>query len=107
MLYHSDLAEPLTIGDRITSYIVRTREDGKLDLAPNPIGMARLKTNSDYILQLLTERGGSLPLGDKSSAILAGIQGVNVDNYTITLDPLTEYNDPRYNFPHEAIQKSL
>ena len=68
MLYHSDLAEPLTIGDRITSYIVRTREDGKLDLAPNPIGVARLKTNSDYILQLLTERGGSLPLGDKSSA---------------------------------------
>ena len=68
MLYHSDLAEPLTIGDRTTSYIVRTREDGKLDLAPNPIGVARLKTNSDYILQLLTERGGSLPLGDKSSA---------------------------------------
>lgn len=68
MLYHSDLAGPLTLGDRITSYIVRTREDGKLDLAPNPIGVARLKTNSDYILQLLTERGGSLPLGDKSSA---------------------------------------
>ena len=68
MLYHSDLAGPLTLGDRITSYIVRTREDGKLDLAPNPIGVARLKTNSDYILQLLTEQGGSLPVGDKSSA---------------------------------------
>ena len=68
MLYHSDLEVPLTVGSRTTSYIVRTREDGKLDLAPNPIGVARLKTNSDYILQLLTERGGSLPLGDKSSA---------------------------------------
>ena len=44
---------------------------------------------------------GRPALGDKSSAILAGIQGVNVDNYTITLDPLTEYNDPRYNF-HNA-----
>lgn len=68
MLYHSDLEVPLTVGSRTTSYIVRTREDGKLDLAPTPIGMARLKTNSDYILQLLTERGGSLPVGDKSSA---------------------------------------
>ena len=68
MLYHSDLAEELSVGSRTTAYIVRTREDGKLDLAPNPIGVARLKTNSDYILQLLTERGGSLPLGDKSSA---------------------------------------
>ena len=38
---------------------------------------------------------GRPALGDKSSAILAGIQGVNVDNYTITLDPLTEYNNPR------------
>ena len=65
---YSDLEVPLTVGSHTTSYIVRTREDGKLDLAPNPIGMARLKTNSDYILQLLTERGGSLPVGDKSSA---------------------------------------
>lgn len=47
MLYHSDLEVPLTVGSRTTSYIVRTREDGKLDLAPNPIGVARLKTNSD------------------------------------------------------------
>lgn len=68
MLYQSDLTTPLYIGARLTAYVVRTRPDDRLDLSLRPIGIARIKTDSDYILHLLKEQGGSLSIGDKSPA---------------------------------------
>jgi len=67
LLYHSDLAKPLCVGDTMEGFVRQTREDGKLDLSLTRAGYGKVPTVRDGILELLKEHKGRLPLGDKSS----------------------------------------
>jgi len=68
VLYRDDLTRPLRRGQRVTGYIKRVREDGRLDLSLLPPGEARLDVVGEAVLKALRESGGYLPLGDKSDA---------------------------------------
>ncbi|HLS28038.1 MAG TPA: S1-like domain-containing RNA-binding protein [Opitutales bacterium] len=67
LLYRSDLANPLKIGDRIDGYVRTVREDGKIDLSLDLAGHQRIATHTQIILKALEEAGGQLPFHDKSS----------------------------------------
>ena len=67
LLYHDAVTQPLRRGQRLTGYVQRVRDDGRLDLALMPPGEARLDVVGDKVLTALRESGGYLPLGDKSS----------------------------------------
>lgn len=54
-------------GDEITARVTAVKEDGKLDLSLRQKAYMQLDPDGEKILSLLKERGGSLPLGDKSS----------------------------------------
>lgn len=68
LLYRDDVTRPLRRGQRLTGYVKRLRDDGRLDLSLLPPGAARLDVVGEAVLKALRESGGYLPLGDKSDA---------------------------------------
>ncbi|GHE21292.1 S1 RNA-binding domain-containing protein [Halomonas urumqiensis] len=68
LLYRDDITRPLRRGQRVTGYVKRLRQDGRLDISLLPPGEARLDVVGEAVLKALRESGGYLPLGDKSSA---------------------------------------
>ena len=67
LLYHSDLASPLTIGQTLDGYVRSVRPDGKIDLALDPAGYQRIGPLTEQIVEKLRAAGGQLPYHDKSS----------------------------------------
>ncbi|GLT17978.1 hypothetical protein GCM10007938_17560 [Vibrio zhanjiangensis] len=67
MIFKSDVFGKLFIGKRLKGYIKAVREDGKVDLTLQKVGVAKMDDLSGKILDLLEKKGGFLPLNDKSS----------------------------------------
>ncbi|WP_117235536.1 S1 RNA-binding domain-containing protein [Vibrio maerlii] len=67
MIFPSDVFGKLFVGKRLTGYIKEIREDGKINLSLQKIGVAKMDDLSQKILDLLEKKGGFLPLNDKSS----------------------------------------
>ena len=66
VLYHSEVFQPLTIGQRIKGYIRKLREDGKIDLILHPLGYEKVDALSRQILDKLNASNGFIALNDKS-----------------------------------------
>jgi predicted RNA-binding protein (virulence factor B family) len=66
LLYHSDLASPLRIGQAMDGYIRTVRPDGKIDLALDPAGYRRIAPLTEQIIEALKAAGGHLPYHDKT-----------------------------------------
>ncbi len=54
-------------GDRVNARVTAVKEDGKLDLSLREKAYIQMDADGGKILALLKQKGGSLPLGDKSS----------------------------------------
>ncbi|MGI9855015.1 CvfB family protein [Vibrio parahaemolyticus] len=67
MIFPSDVFGKLFIGKKLKGYIKQVREDGKIDLSLQKVGVAKMDDLSSKIIDLLEKRGGFLPLNDKSS----------------------------------------
>ncbi|MCA2451950.1 GntR family transcriptional regulator [Vibrio alginolyticus] len=66
MIFPSDVFGKLYIGKKLKGFIKHIREDGKIDLALQKVGVAKMDDLSSKILDLLEKKGGFLPLNDKS-----------------------------------------
>ncbi len=67
MIFPSDVFGKLYIGKKLKGFIKHIREDGKIDLALQKVGVAKMDDLSSKILDLLEKKSGFLPLNDKSS----------------------------------------
>lgn len=67
MLYRNQLFRPVAVGDRLTGYVSRITEDNRIDVSLQQAGFAQVKESADSLLELLRERGGTLPLCDDSA----------------------------------------
>ncbi|EJB8446315.1 GntR family transcriptional regulator [Vibrio parahaemolyticus] len=67
MIFPSDVFGKLFIGKKLKGYIKQVREDGKIDLSLQKVGVAKMDDLSSKIIDLLEKKGGFLPLSDKSS----------------------------------------
>ena len=67
LLYRSDLAGPLTVGQRLDGFVRRVRPDGKIDLALDRAGYRRIGPLTEQIVDALKADGGRLPYHDKST----------------------------------------
>ena len=72
LIYHSDVNEPLVVGQALPGYILRVRPDEKIDLTIHQSGYKRIAPLTEEILEMLRDRAGFLPYHDKSPP--AGIQ---------------------------------
>ncbi|WP_100752343.1 CvfB family protein [Vibrio salilacus] len=67
MIFTSDVFGKLFVGKKLKGYIKSVREDGKIDLSLQKIGVSKMDDLSQKVLDLLKKKGGFLPLNDKSS----------------------------------------
>lgn len=68
MIYKNEVFKDIYIGDNLTGYIKKIREDNKIDISLQPIGYRNsTDPNADLILKLVKEADGFLPITDKSA----------------------------------------
>jgi len=67
LVFHSDVFQKLSVGDKIKGYIKQIRPDKKLDIALQPIGLKALEPAAELIYQKLVQEGGFLNLSDSST----------------------------------------
>jgi len=67
MLYLNETYQDLSIGDTCTGYIMRVREDRKIDLTLKKPGYASVQGSGQKIVTILKKAGGFIPCYDKSS----------------------------------------
>jgi predicted RNA-binding protein (virulence factor B family) len=67
VIFKSDVFGKLFIGKKLKGYIKNIRDDGKIDLSLQKVGVEKMDDLSEKIMELLEKKGGFLPLNDKSS----------------------------------------
>jgi predicted RNA-binding protein (virulence factor B family) len=68
MLYFNEVFKELSIGKKLKGYIVKVREDGKIDLHLEKPGIEKLDDLSFKIITLLKKNGGFMRINDNSPA---------------------------------------
>lgn len=67
VLYKNEVFKPLRRGDKMQAFIVKVRDDGKIDLRLNATTYKQALELTEQILQKLQQNGGKLALTDKSA----------------------------------------
>ncbi len=67
LVYRSEVFKEPETGSKLTGWISKIREDGKLDISLKRKGYYAVIDSSDSLLQVIKENGGFLDLHDKSS----------------------------------------
>ncbi len=67
LIFHSDVHQQINIGDHLTGYLLRVREDGKLDIRLQAEGLSGIQSASERLIQSLKLHKGVLPIHDKST----------------------------------------
>ncbi|GGY31510.1 GntR family transcriptional regulator [Bacterioplanes sanyensis] len=67
VLHHGDIRSAIRTGQRLTGYIKRVRDDGRLDLTLEPVGKDKVNVLAERILQRLADNQGWLWLHDQST----------------------------------------
>ncbi|MCP3871606.1 MAG: hypothetical protein GY699_00405 [Desulfobacteraceae bacterium] len=67
MMYLNETYQDLSIGDTCTGYIMRLREDKKIDLTLKKPGYISVEGSAQRIVSILEKAGGFIPCHDKSS----------------------------------------
>ena len=67
VLYHNEIFQPLGIGQQLTGYVKKIREDQKIDVTLRKAGYDEVKEAARTVLLRLRQAGGVLPLSDSST----------------------------------------
>ena len=68
LIYHNEIFENINIGDKKKAYVKYVRDDGKLDISLQKIGVKKSDDNPNKVLEILKENGGELSFTYKSDA---------------------------------------
>jgi predicted RNA-binding protein (virulence factor B family) len=67
ILYRNEIFSKISIGDRMTGFVSRIREDGKIDLTLKKPGYQSVAGSTDSVVEILKQAGGFVACHDKSS----------------------------------------
>jgi uncharacterized protein len=67
LVFKNDLFGKYEVGTTATGYVKKIREDGKLDVTLRRGGTTDIAGSKESFLRVLSERGGFLPVNDKTS----------------------------------------
>jgi uncharacterized protein len=89
MIYHDQIFQPVTIGDRLKGYVLTLREDDKVDIILQKPGAEKVGTLAEQILSKLQQGNGFLDVGDRSDALaIQALFGVSKKTYKKALGQL-------------------
>lgn len=63
----SETSQDFKLAEEVECRVIRTREDGKLDLSLREVAYKQIDTDAEMIINKIERYGGILPLNDKSS----------------------------------------
>jgi len=67
LIFTSDIHKEVNVGEAVTGYIKKVREDGKIDVLLEPLGYKKsITSNTDLLLEAIKKADNFLPLSDKS-----------------------------------------
>lgn len=82
MIYNNQIFTPVAVGDRLTAYVHRISEDGRIDLMLQQEGKDQTDSAATKLLELLRSHKGALPIGDNSSPEeIASLTGLSKKNF--------------------------
>ena len=67
LLFKNEVFGNYRVGDTESGFVKKIREDGKIDVTRRTAGQQGIAGSRESFLRVLGERGGFLPVGDKSS----------------------------------------
>ncbi len=67
ILYKNEIFQDVKIAQTLPAYIKKIREDNKIDVSLNQPGFQKVTNITDDILTALRDKGGFIPLNDKSN----------------------------------------
>jgi predicted RNA-binding protein (virulence factor B family) len=67
LLYSNEIYKNVKIGDKLSAFVKKVREDGKIDLMLQRSGYEQIDTVSNDILRILKKEGGFIAVTDNSS----------------------------------------
>lgn len=67
LLYSNEIYREVRIGDKLTAYVRKVREDGKIDLMLQKSGFEQIDSVSEHILHILKEEDGFIAVTDNSA----------------------------------------
>ncbi|MEO1031398.1 MAG: S1-like domain-containing RNA-binding protein [Bacteroidota bacterium] len=67
LVFKDDIYKDISVGDRLKGIVKKVRRDNKLDISLNQIGYRNIEPSAAFILEVLKDNSGFLPLHDKSS----------------------------------------
>ena len=68
LIYHNEIFENINVGDKKKAYVKYVRDDGKVDISLQKIGVKNSDDNSTKVLEILEQNGGELGFTYKSDA---------------------------------------
>jgi uncharacterized protein len=93
LLYKNEVFETLKVGDTKHAFIKTVRDDGKLDISLQKIGVDTSDEIGENILALLKQNGRSIPLNTKSDPEeIKNMFGLSKKNFKKALNSLKETN---------------
>ena len=82
MIYDNQIFTPVKVGDKLVGYVHRISDDGRIDIMLQQEGRDQQDSSSAKLLDLLRSKGGTLPIGDKSSPEeIAALCGLSKKNF--------------------------
>lgn len=103
VIYNNEVFQPLEIGAKITGYIKKVREDGKIDLSVNKLGYAKIDDITYKFIDILEQNGGFLKVNDNSSPdLIYKIFGESKKTFKKTIGNL--YKNQKLIFENDGIR---
>jgi len=82
ILYSNELFKPIKTGDKVTGFIKKIREDGKIDLSLEKQGYEKVDPVMGEIIEKLKQNGGFLAVSDKSDPeLIVKLFGISKKTY--------------------------
>lgn len=89
MIYHDQIFQPISIGDKLKGYVLQLREDDKVDIILQKPGAEKVGTLAEQILARLEQGDGFIEVGDRSDAlVIQAMFGVSKKTYKKALGQL-------------------
>ena len=82
MIYNDQIFTPVRVGDKLTGYVHRISDEGRIDIMLQQEGREQREGAATKLLELLEAAGGELKIGDKSSPEeIAAVTGLSKKNF--------------------------
>ena len=82
MIYNDQIFSPVKVGDRLTAYVHRISEEGRIDVMLQQAGRELREDSTAKLLALLEKSGGALSVGDSSSPEeIAAVTGLSKKSF--------------------------